>query len=1294
MKKIIINTAFVLSIFILFASLLLLTVVFLWENRGVIARNFGVKLEDNCRLEKDSLVCGYVKVQSERLFIDLKTLKIGINIKNFIERDEPFINLQLKEGFLRYTLSEKKRKLREKNPLNLSYFLIYFVKSDIDRFDAQIIYPNGKKLLIKDFSFINNFDIFRSKKPFYINFNGLHAKIEKLKGSIAPDEIVVEEILTYLNNNPVEIKGSFDYQGNFAFSGSFYGKNFKYMEFDAKNFRIETSISRFRDFYSASVRYSIKGFSYRNTAGENIQGVVVLKGVNTLKGSSQFSISKLSVKKNLFENIASKGDVYLSLKDKRFAFDGKGKIDKWQLFKITVNGINSNYRLVYHKKRIEVEGDAYSKSIRLSYILKNKKLTVKTDSFYIKDLIETAGIKNKLAENIDGTAEGTVSVNLEDKTTTVDFKLSNINLYGINYREGSIFSKIDNREISGSYTVNLKNPDGFGFINGTFKRNYIEGDVSFDNLNLNSLIYGKKFKFGGVIDGNGYYSGYLPDIKIQVSGVANSFRYRKIQIKNYNYQFGYFSDIKKMELGFKSPEKRLTGNIGVFFSPFSLDLNIDAKNADLSFGKEFLKDFIPNIFSYVTPLRTTGFAYFHAEKKKWNLKLNLSKFEAAIDMAQDTVKGQLKGFFSNSERDLFLSFGKKNFRYRDYLIKNVNGKVHLQKNRLDSVINADGLNIFDSFKLSSRFTYLLDKKYTEGKLELFFKKEDFHNNLKSNFSGKVENIKGKLSERGYVKDKNVVQADIDYSISNLNDRSVFSLSSKLVKVSLPENINLHFYSISGKLNLPYKNIRKTEGSFKLSKFTVSKNYIYFFDSSPVHLKLKDNVLTGNKVEFTGIIRGKLENLRYDLSKNTLRFQSDGQIDRNFLSMITQYVNSSGDLNYHLRYNGKLDNVTDGIECTISSEELGLKTAFTIGIIQIKKFLIEMYKGDLNINIYGKSPDIILGESVLKISGTGNIRKRFLSVYGQTRFFPVKYMNIFQGNINSDLRIKTYEKKESLYTQIKGDISVSGKVKLEKDMNQLLKSKRSNIPSGYKNENLERVLLDIKGESYIPLYLYGKWGKAYAEFNMKVKGTASSPVVDGDISIIYGEIYFMKNRYNIDFANIKIIKNEPYISARISTSIADTFIFIDLSGSLYEPRINFSSSPPKSRDEILSILLLRDTPSALENMPVFKTVGKILYAVLPFKPAEERGLFNTGFEINILPQYSPTAGISASVYAKRNLTRRIFVALSKPIGQVEEERIGGWYGVGLRLKERSSFQYKFFETGNQEFDIVFSFPFDF
>ncbi|MDQ7056551.1 MAG: hypothetical protein Q9M89_08935 [Persephonella sp.] len=79
----------------------------------------------------------------------------------------------------------------------------------------------------------------------------------------------------------------------------------------------------------------------------------------------------------------------------------------------------------------------------------------------------------------------------------------------------------------------------------------------------------------------------------------------------------------------------------------------------------------------------------------------------------------------------------------------------------------------------------------------------------------------------------------------------------------------------------------------------------------------------------------------------------------------------------------------------------------------------------------------------------------------------------------------------------------------------MKEKRETV--SVKNpEHFRFPSLDVSAESFIPLYIYGKWGKACAEFDLKIKGTGKNPSVNGNISIIYGEIYFMKNRYSIDF----------------------------------------------------------------------------------------------------------------------------------------------------------------------------------
>jgi len=86
----------------------------------------------------------------------------------------------------------------------------------------------------------------------------------------------------------------------------------------------------------------------------------------------------------------------------------------------------------------------------------------------------------------------------------------------------------------------------------------------------------------------------------------------------------------------------------------------------------------------------------------------------------------------------------------------------------------------------------------------------------------------------------------------------------------------------------------SEGSLKISKFTASKNYIYFFDSSPVEITLEKGILKGRPVSFTGIIRGKITKFMYNIRENRMTLLSDGIIDRNLLSIVVKYINTSGD----------------------------------------------------------------------------------------------------------------------------------------------------------------------------------------------------------------------------------------------------------------------------------------------------------------------------------------------------------------------------------------------------------------
>ncbi|NPA17065.1 MAG: hypothetical protein GXO05_04905 [Aquificae bacterium] len=1293
MKKLFINLLIGISILILSLSLIILTTLFLWENRKVILSAFGVKLEDNCSVSGLQLTCGSIDFSTKNLHFQFKNLNAKVDITTIFDKSSPILYLSIEEGKGQINAPDKKRSSpRRNNPFLILYYGIYFVKSDINRFDLTITRPDGNKIQVEDFSFVTDYDSFRVKRPFQINFDGINIKIQELSGSILPDSLIIERVSTFLNNNPVEIKGKIDYRGDFEFTGRFYGNSFVYSGLFLKDFDLDFFIKKTGKLFTGKAYWKADSLRYKNLEALRTGGRLHFAGSESIKGNLNTTAEIVRTGKVILDSPVVRAGYSYKLDKKDFTSEGRITIPEISFGRINLKNVMLDFS-VRRGERFSVRGSVKTGKLSTQYTLENRLLIINTDRFYVKDLLKETGLYNKKLERLDALAWGEIQIDFSSRTTTADFSFRGIDLFGVVFDEGRVHSEIDNSQAAGIYTLNLSGKNSFGFVNGSFRKNFIEADITVDNLDISGLVFGKKLQFGGEIDGNGHISGYLPDFSLNFSGTAHSFYYRNLKVRDYSFALEYYSDIKKLSVDFSDRNKSIKGLFSLGFQPFSMKLDLKLRQADVSFSGPFLKEMIPAIFSTLTPSKATGSIGINVEKKQWKVDVEIPEARVVINPASDFVYTQVSGSLSKEKKQMHIKFWRENFRLKDYTLGEINGRVDLNNGTVNTELSIEGLSGFDKFSAGGWSRFGMEDRSIKGRILLDFKKGEFQDRLNTEFSGHLKKISGFIQERGFYRGKKAVETDINYTLHVGREETDISLSTDKLQFFLPENLKLQFYRIYGRIKIPYKRPVDATGKLEMEKFTASKNYLYFFDSSPVEVVLKNGKITGSNARFTGIIQGEIKGFEYDLLKNRLKLISEGKIDKNLLSVLLRYANASGDIFYSLHYDGKINDYASALNCSITSDNLNLKTAYTIGILNISKLLMRIKKGSIRAYIRGKSPDVVLGESSVTVDGTGSLVKKFFTLSADTRFLPVKYQNIFQGNLSSNIKTKTFLKEGQLETQVRGRLSVSGKVRLEDDLNKLLK-KRKESGAATEDKNLENVTLDLSVESYIPIYLYGKWGKAYAEFNLDVKGTAAKPVANGDISIIYGEIYFMKNKYNIDFANIKIIQNEPYISARISTSIADTFIFIDLSGSAYNPRINFSSSPPKSKDEILSILLLRDTPSALENMPVFKTVGKLLYTLLPFKPSEERGLFNTGFEINILPQYSPTAGISASLYAKRNLTRRIFIALSTPIGQVEEGKRTGWYGFGIRLKERSSFQYKFFETGNQEFDIVFNFPFDF
>ncbi len=1284
MKKFFISVFFTFSIGLLVVSLMLLTAIFLWENRAVIAKNFGIHIKDDCKISDSQLQCGYINVKSENFSLKLQDTKVRLDILKFFKRSEPFIFVKVNAGKIDLKI-KKQKKNRTKDPTNYLFFLIYFVKSEINRLDIDMQLPQ-EKFILKDFSFVSSYNSFHIKRPFEFALKEFSGTVQNLSGVIEENSIKIRKFRGTVNGNSLSGEGNFDYDGNFAFKGSLEGDSFQMKNVILQDFQILFSVDRYRGFLKGDLHIFSKSLRINDFFVKGTEGTVRFSGESVLNGNLKIKINSLQLKKLKGSNALYDGKISFSLKDRLFKTGGSLSVSSVSYDSFQPVPLKSNVNIVYRDRKLKVNGTAYSGDISVPFKYENRKLTLTSEGLNIKQFAVFLR-----PVDVEGKVWGKAVIDFNNKTITADFNGENINLYGIHFEEGKFLSEFSIKENSGKFSLNLTGKDAYCFINGKLFDKKIDADITFDNISTTDLVYGQRYHFGGRLAGTGKIYGYIPDFAVSLTGTAYSFYYDGINLKNVNYNFLFENSSKNIRLSFKADNT--AGMLTVNLKPFSLYLSLDFANSDVSNVKNFLKKKIPAVFSHITPQRATGTVKVSIKEKRWKISTQIQKAKVMIDRLGDYVFVSASGEFSNSNRFMEISFFRKSFTANRYRLNEISGNVSLSDDRLTTLITGKGLENFDSMKMEVYSVFELYSKNIKGEVKFFLKKGEFSNHIDSSFKGKIESIKGIVKERGFIGKKPFINTDLTYEISIDNSTVKMNIKTDSFSITLPEETTVNLHDISGKINLPFKKLEKATGELSISSLTLSTNHILLLKSSPLKITLKDGRIISKPFNFSGIITGEMKRLSYNIINNEASIFSEGTLDRDFLSIVAIYLNTSGKIRYIVSFDGNINNITKKLNFYLISDSLDIRTPYTVGIVKLKKVIFKLSEGIFTLNASGKATNSVLGESIVRIKGKGNIEKFHGSFDSYTQLFPVKFKNIFQGTVNSNLKLEIFSRDNIPQGTLKGKVSVSGRLNLKENMESILKKKSKTAPVE-NSKDLENLSLDFSIESYIPLYIHGKWGKAYAEFDLKVRGTGKNPHINGSINIIYGEIFFMKNRYNIDFANIKIIDNEPYISARVSTSVADTFIFIDISGSAYNPKINFFSNPPKSKNEILSILILKDTPSALENMPVFKTVGRLLYTILPFKPSEETGLFNTGFEINILPQYSPSTGISASIYGKRNLTRRIFVALSKPLGQVEEEKIGGWYGIGVRLKERTSFQYKFFETGNQEFGIVFNLPFDF
>jgi outer membrane protein assembly complex protein YaeT len=119
----------------------------------------------------------------------------------------------------------------------------------------------------------------------------------------------------------------------------------------------------------------------------------------------------------------------------------------------------------------------------------------------------------------------------------------------------------------------------------------------------------------------------------------------------------------------------------------------------------------------------------------------------------------------------------------------------------------------------------------------------------------------------------------------------------------------------------------------------------------------------------------------------------------------------------------------------------------------------------------------------------------------------------------------------------------------------------------------RFNVQIRTEA--PLHIDNNLGRIDAYANLRLVGTASRPALLGRLELDEdGRIYFAERSFTIqngviNFTNEQAI--EPYVNLTAETRVSDYAITIQATGGLRDLETSFTSDPPASQDQILSLI---------------------------------------------------------------------------------------------------------------------------
>lgn len=375
-------------------------------------------------------------------------------------------------------------------------------------------------------------------------------------------------------------------------------------------------------------------------------------------------------------------------------------------------------------------------------------------------------------------------------------------------------------------------------------------------------------------------------------------------------------------------------------------------------------------------------------------------------------------------------------------------------------------------------------------------------------------------------------------------------------------------SVKGELNHPESVV--VDGNF--TRLALAYGGVQLENSGPIHItSSRDNLKilsaamkgTDTNAELTGSIQFT--------GRRAIDMKLNGSVDLRLLSGYVPNTDFTGRGDINASFEGTLDRPR--IIGRVNLNNVSARSPdFPTGLSNLK--------GDLVFDANRLFFDNLTGEAgggILSLSGSVN--------YSDT---PLRY----DINAKTDrLRIRYPEGMSWLAggsLRLSGTMDgglLTGKVQIQRvTMNEGLESAGALVSSSSGSSSsgssfLRNLQLDVEATSTPDSRMEWPGAHLEAEANLRVRGTAGSPILLGHIHVLSGELSFHGSKYHVargdlNFANP--FRVDPVINVEAITTIQQYEITLNFNGQASKMNLSYRSDPPLPGNDIITLLTVGQT----------------------------------------------------------------------------------------------------------------------